>query len=88
MSALLQLPWLPPRFNDHVLTALNAPSHDHAGYRARVETLRYLSHEILTRLIADGVYGDNPIHEAFIRNHEEPGRAWNMELWNEQHRER
>jgi predicted nucleotidyltransferase len=88
MTALLQLPWLPKDFNDHVLTALNAPSHDHAGYRARVETLRYLFHEILNRLITDGIYGDNPMIEAFIRNHEEPGRAWNMELWNEKQRAR
>ena len=83
-----QAPWLPKDFNDHVLTALNAPSHDLAGYRARVKTLRYLFDEILNMLIVDGVYGDDPIDEAFIRNHEEPGRAWNMELWNEKHRAR
>jgi hypothetical protein len=88
MTTLLQLAWLPKDFNHHVLTALNAPSHDHAGYRARVETLRYLFHEILNKLIADGVYGDDPILEAFIRNHEEPGRAWNMDLWNQRHRAR
>jgi hypothetical protein len=39
MTALSQLLWLPKDFNDHVLTALNAPSHDHAGYCARVKTL-------------------------------------------------
>jgi Nucleotidyltransferase domain len=88
MTVLLQLPWLPKDFNDHVLIALNAPSHDHAGYCARVKTLRYLFDEILNRLIVDGVYGNDPIIEAFIRNHEEPGRAWNMELWNEKHSER
>jgi hypothetical protein len=88
MTAFLKLPWLPESFNHHLLTALNAPSHDYAGYRLRVETLRYLFHEILDRLIADGIYGDDPIIEAFIRSHEEPGRAWNMDLWNAKHRAR
>jgi len=34
-----------------------------------------------------GEYGDDVISEAFIRSHDEPGRAWNMDEWNARHRE-
>lgn len=88
MTALMQLPWLPKKFDSHLLTALSAPAHDHAGYSARAETLKNIFQEILNRLIVERIYGDNPVSEAFIRSHEEPGRAWNMEAWNTKHQER
>jgi hypothetical protein len=88
MSALLGLPWLPEQFAERVLGALNAWSADYAGYIGRVESLRGLFRELIDRLIADGDYGDDPIDLAFIRSHEEPGRAWNMADWNRLHRER
>jgi predicted nucleotidyltransferase len=87
-SALLALPWLPERFADRILPALNAPSLDEAGYQARAEALRGLVEDLVARLVADGVYGPNPTSEAFIRGHDEPGRAWNMDAWNRRHRER
>lgn len=88
MTALLQLAWLPENFADRVLTALAAPGHDFAAYETRAEALQSLFQDILTRLTADGVYGDDPIDEAFIRRAEEPGRAWNMKEWNAEHRGR
>ena len=88
MTALLQLPWLPKELNDHSLTALSAPSHDHKGFKERTKILRCINQEILDRLIAEGIYGDDPVSEAFIRRHEEPGRAWNMDYWNKKHQER
>ena len=88
MSGLLALPWLPKRFADHVLAALNAPTPDYAGYLARVDTLRALFQEVMTRLVGDGVYGEDMISEAFVRSHDEPGRAWNMDEWNIKHLER
>jgi len=39
----------------------------------------------MDRLRADGEYGEDPVAEAFIRGHDEPGRAWNMEEWNRRH---
>jgi predicted nucleotidyltransferase len=87
-SALLSLDWLPKRFVDRVLPALNAPSLDEAGYRARVDALRSLVEDLTARLVADGVYGSDPTTEAFIRGHQEPGLAWNMDEWNERHQER
>ena len=88
MSSLLRLPWLPEEFAGRILTALNAPSLDYAGYLARFETIQALCNDLQARLIADGDYEADIIGQAFTRSHEEPGRAWNMEVWNRKHRER
>ena len=86
MSALLALPWLPDHFDDWVLLANNAPSLDKAGYDRRVLALRTMFEDILSQLQRDGLYGADPIGEAFIRSHEEPGRSWNMAAFNERRR--
>jgi hypothetical protein len=88
MGALLQLPWLPDKIEERLLLAGNAPTVDYAGYMVRVATLRGLFADLLQRLQAEGFYGDDPIGEAFVRRAEEPGRAWNMAFWNEQHKHR
>ncbi|MDX1992104.1 MAG: nucleotidyltransferase domain-containing protein [bacterium] len=88
MTALLQLPWLPANFETQILTALNSPSQDFAGYMRRAETLNTLFVALLAQVQADGLYGDDPTGDAFIRNHEEPGRAWNMGEWMIEHRKR
>jgi hypothetical protein len=85
MSSLLALSWLPQGFADQVLSVLNAPSSGHVGYLARANALRGLFEDLISHLIADGEYGEDAIGEAFIRSHDEPGRAWNMEEWNRQH---
>ena len=84
-SSLLTLPWLPEGFADRALTALNAPSVDHTGYLNRADTLRSFFQDLTARLVADGDYGKDVISEAFIRGHDEPGRAWNMDEWNVKH---
>ncbi|HMN30739.1 MAG TPA: hypothetical protein PKE45_21480, partial [Caldilineaceae bacterium] len=89
MSYLLKLPWLPHGFEERVLTALNAPSHDFAGYQARFEMLRTLFADLLAQLVDDGLYPpDDPVGDAFVRRSEEPGRAWNMAEWNVAHQKR
>jgi hypothetical protein len=88
MSSLLVLPWLPEGFAERVLVALNAPACDYVGYLARVDALRILFQDLTGRLVADGEYGDDVIGEAFVRSHDEPGRAWNMDKWNVKHVER
>jgi hypothetical protein len=88
MTALLQLPWLPKELDSYLLTAINAPSHDYEGFKERAKTLEHIYQEILNKLIAERLYGGDPISEAFIRSHEEPGRAWNMDAWNKKHQER
>jgi hypothetical protein len=88
MSYLLALPWLPTGFAERVLPALNAPSLNRDGYVDRVEILRLLFADLLTQLVAEGVYAEDPIGESFARRHAEPGRAWNMDEWNARHRQR
>jgi hypothetical protein len=85
MSSLLALPWLPEGFAGRVLGALATSSPDYAGYRSRVDCLRDLFQDVMDRLVSDGEYGVDVIGEAFIRSHEEPGRAWNMDEWNGKH---
>lgn len=86
MSCLLALPWLPESFAEQVLDALNAPAPDYTGYLTRVGTLQALFQEMVIRLVDDGEYGEDAIGEAFIRSHDEPGRAWNMNEWNAKHK--
>jgi hypothetical protein len=59
-----------------------------AGYTERVAALRQLFGALTTQAQTLGVYGADPIDEAFIRSHEEPGRAWNMAAWYDEHNKR
>jgi len=88
MSSLLRLPWLPGQFREQLLTALNAPGLDEAGFMARVTVLTQCFEALMAQLIADGLYGQDVIGEAFIRQHDEPGRDWNIEEWVRVHRQR
>lgn len=88
MEALLRLPWLPDGFHEHIPTAANPPSLDKAGYLARRDSLRALFQALLAQLSSSGEYSHAPVDQAFIRSHQEPGRAWNMDDWNSLHRVR
>ena len=88
MSSLLALPWLPEGYANRVLGTLSTLSLDYAGYLTRVDSLRGLFQDLTNRLVTEGEYGDDVISEAFIRSHNEPGRAWNMDEWNRKHAER
>lgn len=88
MAALLALSWIPESFEDQMLIFFDTPSNTYDRYLTRVNALRSLFQSIIERLVSDGEYGDDAIGEAFIRSHEEPGRAWNMNEWNMKHSER
>jgi hypothetical protein len=88
MSSLLALSWLPENFASRVPAALGISSLDYIGYMSRVNCLQSLFLDITNRLVSDGEYGEDIISEAFIRSHDEPGRAWNMEEWNMKHAKR
>ncbi len=88
MGSLLQLKWLPVDFEDRVLVAANAPNLNHDGYVARLQMLRELFDEFLAQLINDGLYKQDPVEEAFIKSHDQPGYAWNMAEWNEKNHQR
>ncbi|MFO7682225.1 MAG: nucleotidyltransferase domain-containing protein [Chloroflexota bacterium] len=88
MQTLLQLPWLPAGFQEKALTAASASGHNFAAYQQRIDVLREMFQYLLDKLVEDGDYSSMPIDQAFIRQNQEPGRAWNMEEWNTIHRVR
>ena len=88
LSDLLKLPWLPEKFDEQLLLATNALSATKDNYQQRVTILQHFFNELLTKCQQDAVCGDDAVSEAFIRQHEEPGRNWNMEEWNKKHKER
>lgn len=88
ISDLLKLPWLPEKFDEQLLLATNALSVTKDRYQRRVTILQHFFDELVTKCQQDGIYGGDAISEAFIRQHEEPGRNWNMDAWNKKHRER
>lgn len=85
MPYLLALPWLPDDFENRLVGALWISSRDYAGYLSRVAALRGLFDDLVARLVADGLYSEDAVSQAFIRAHDEPGRSWNMDAWNLDH---
>ena len=88
LSDLLRLPWLPAKFEEQLIVATNALSVTKAGYQQRVRVLQRFFYELVTQCHHDGMYGGDAVSEAFIRQHDEPGRNWNMDTWNTKHTER
>ena len=85
---LLKLPWLPEKFNEQLILATNALSVTKDGYQRRVTILQNFFNELVSKCQQDEIYGGDAVSEAFIRQHEEPGRNWNMDDWNKKHKER
>jgi hypothetical protein len=83
MTYLLHLPWLPSKAENRLLDAISGQGAGRDGYIVRANILRALFKDVLAKLKSEGLYQDDPISEAFIRGFDEPGRAWNMNSWNE-----
>jgi len=88
IEALQSLAWLPSRNPEDLAGAAISTGHDRSAYDIRSAALQKLADRLTQRLQADGLYGSDPIGEAFIRLHDEPGRSWNLDEWNERHRQR
>jgi len=88
LSDLITLPWLPAQFEEQLLQATNALAVDHDRYQQRVMVLRQFFNDLLVQCQQDGLYGPDALSEAFIRQHDEPGRNWNMEEWTRLHQQR
>jgi len=88
LTDLLMLPWLPEKFEEQLVLATNALSVTKEGYQQRAAILCEFFDGLVGQCQRDGIYGDNAVSEAFIRQHAEPGRDWNMDEWNKGHRER
>ncbi|PIE81155.1 MAG: hypothetical protein CSA11_05110 [Chloroflexi bacterium] len=86
MQGLLRLPWLPPDFEQKVLMAANGSSLDETGYCSRFAALKELFQDLLSELTESGEYSTMPVDQAFIRQNQEIGRAWNMAEWNRFHK--
>jgi Nucleotidyltransferase domain len=88
IDALLRLPSLPAEFASRVLLAACPPAHDRAGFDARAQALCDLMADLIELAVAAGVYTEDPVDQAFIRSHAEPGRAWNIAEWEAEHQRR
>ena len=89
LTDLLRLSWLPNRFEEGILEAMGGISAEFAGYQQRVATLTRFFDELRTQCSLDPLYQeDDIIGEAFVRQNDEPGRAWNMASWEQRHRKR
>lgn len=86
MEGLLRLAWLPDALAERLLKASILAEVSQAAYVARALALKSIADEITAKLVAEGVYGEDPCGEAFVRRYAEPGRAWNMDAWNAQRR--
>lgn len=82
------LEWLPSGFHDNLAATIATDGHDFGAYSRRAAVLRSALDEFMKKLQSDGIYGDDPDTESFIRLHNEPGRAWNMDDWNTEHAKR
>ena len=79
MDYLLALPWLTADFGPRFYSPRTL---DYPSYGARLANLRQLFAQLQEQLITNGDYSHVPVDQAFIRTHDEPGYAWNMDEWN------
>ena len=85
LEGALALNWLPGDFEPRMLTALIGGGRDLPGFEQRVAALRAMFADCCAQATALGLYGPDPVSDAFIRSHDEPGRAWNMADWRARH---
>lgn len=88
LSDLVALPWLPSNFEADLFLAMNAPSSDKDGYHRRALILHRFFEAVVAKCQEERLYNDNPLDEAFIRQHDELGRDWNMVEWEQTHNNR
>lgn len=88
LRGLQNLDWLPSGFHDAPAALIATDGHDFAAYCRRAVVLRSALEEFIEKCQSGGIYGDDPDNESFIRLHNEPGRAWNMDDWNNEYTKR
>jgi hypothetical protein len=82
---LRTLPWLPRGLREHPLTLMIGSTEDEDHHGTRHQAVRTALLETIRHLQELEMYGDDALGEAFRRAHDEPGRAWNMDGWNDEH---
>jgi predicted nucleotidyltransferase len=83
LRGLLLLEHLPDALRSAPQNAVCNVDDSAAGYGARAATLLAIQSQLVDQLKRSGDYGADPVSEAFMRLNDEPGRAWNMDEWNE-----
>lgn len=81
LRSLSRLDYLPPALRSDPEGAVRTKGATIAAYRARSRLLGLTLDQLTNQLCRDGLYGSDAVSEAFIRLHDEPGRAWNIDEW-------
>lgn len=82
MRSLRLLPWRGALTDEALPACIAGEGRERDAFLARAEVLTTVSEGILERLQDEPDYGEDPIFAAFLRTHDEPGRAWNLAEWN------
>lgn len=85
-SYLTSLKWTPKTWLENMGRIVVSSTNNRAGYEERARLLRASHEELMQACQTEGLYADKPVDEAFVRNHAEPGRDWNIAEWVERHR--
>jgi hypothetical protein len=80
---LCRLAWLPQNYQARILHTNNGVKNDLKAYLHRANAMQEIATEIIVALQKEKLYGVDPAAEAFKRSHADPGRAWNMDEWNQ-----
>ena len=88
LADLVNMRWLPKKFDEQLLMLTNALTETKEGYLERAKSLKRCFEEVVEICQQDGLYGNKAVNEAFIRLYDEPGRDWNMYEWNKKHKDR
>lgn len=83
---LARLAWRAGLEGETLRSCLAAPA-DRQGFLDRASALNLVRQRVVARLSDDPRYGQDPVFAAFLRQHDEPGRAWNMDEWLRRHAE-
>jgi hypothetical protein len=81
LRSLSRLDHLPPALRADPQGAVRTDGATVEAYRVRFRLLALIFDQLIDQLCRNGLYGPDAVSEAFIRLHDEPGRAWNIDEW-------
>lgn len=88
VRGLRRLPWRGALGDDLLMRCVATDGTDRAAFVKRAAALTRAHEALLAHLQDDPEFGEDPTFAAFLRAHDEPGRAWNIEEWSARHRGR
>ena len=87
-SHIAQLGWLPSLLRERPADLVVPVTSSQDGYYERARRLGVCFITLIEQCQKDGLYGADPISEAFERCYDEPGRDWNIAEWVARHKSR